>query len=264
MRVTPKPVAPQPASALFSMFQQPDGRRSLDDRRCRIMLRCFMFPDFLPSSSTSGLQSSLNGMYATPAAPLPFLSGVVVRSFVLEREPGNVIIYHSPGISGAVKEILALGRPDRLLINHWHEAMFETPNLEVPIFVHAKDQARTDLPIAGTFAKREWIGDDLEVIPTPGHTAGATMFLWDNGQHRLLFSGDTIWVQGGEWKAVLLAERDREAYLASISNIRELDFDILVPWGSKDGRPYAYGVTRTQAHDNLERILDRLRAGENA
>jgi hypothetical protein len=44
----------------------------------------------------------------------------------------------------------------------------------------------------------------------------------------------------------------------------ELDFDILVPWGSEDGQPYAYGVTRTQAHDNLDRIRDRLRDGENA
>jgi hypothetical protein len=36
------------------------------------------------------------------------------------------------------------------------------------------------------------------------------MFLWDNGEHHLLFPGDSIWVQGGEWKAVLLAESDRE------------------------------------------------------
>ena len=223
-----------------------------------------MFPNFSSSKSATGLQSSLTGLYATPAAPLPFLSGVVVRSFVLEREQGNVIIYHSPGITAAAQDILALGRPDRLLVNHWHEAMFKAPELDVPIFVHEKDREQTNLPITGTFAKHELIGHDLEVIPTPEHTAGATMFLWDNGRHRLLFSGDTIWVQGGEWKAVLLAKRDRETYLASISHIMELDFDVLVPWGSEDGQPYAYGVTRTQAHDKLDRIRDRLRAGENA
>ena len=111
------------------------------------------------------------------------------------------------------------------------------------------------------FSNREKIGDDLEIIPTPGHTAGTTTFLWDNGQHRLLFPGDSIWVQGGEWKAVLLGESDREAYLASLSRLMDLDFDILMPWGSEEGQPYGYGVTRLEAQKNLTRIIDRLRAG---
>ena len=222
-----------------------------------------MPPDLVSSNGDTGLQSSIRGLYATPAAPLPFLRGVVVRSFVLEREQGNIIIYHSPGITAAAREILELGRPDRLLINHWHEAMYAAPDLDVPIFVHEDDRAQTKLPIAGTFSKRETVADNLEVIPTPGHTPGATMFLWDNGEHRLLFSGDSIWVQRGEWKAVLLGESDREAYLASLSRLMELDFDILVPWASEEGQPYSYGVTRSEAHKNLGRIVDRLKAGEN-
>ena len=221
-------------------------------------------PSNLFSNFATGLQSSIRGLYATPTAPLPFLSGVVVRSFVLEREQGNVIVYHSPGITAAARDILAIGRPDRILVNHWHEAMFDAPDLDTPIFVHQDDREKTNLPVTGTFSKREKIDDDLEVIPTPGHTRGTTMFLWDNGEHRLLFPGDTIWVQGGKWKAVLLAERDREAYLASLSLLMELDFDLLVPWGSEEGHPYGYGVTRSQAHENLTDIFDRLLAGENA
>jgi hypothetical protein len=185
-----------------------------------------------PSSTDTRLESSIRGLYATPTSPLPFLSGVVVRSFVLEREQGNVIIYNSPGITAAVKGIMSLGRPTRLLLNHWHEAMYDAPNLDVPIFVHERDREDTQLPIAGTFSKRNQIDDDLDVIPTPGHTAGTTMFLWNNGEHRLLFPGDAIWVQGGEWKAVLLGEGDRDAYLSSLLLLMELDFDILVPWGS--------------------------------
>ena len=34
------------------------------------------------------------------------------------------------------------------------------------------------VPIDGQFEQRETIADDLEVIPTPGHTSGTTMFLW--------------------------------------------------------------------------------------
>lgn len=52
---------------------------------------------------------------------------------------------------------------------------------------------------------------------------------------------------------MLLGDSDREAYLASLSRLMEVDFDILVPWGSEEDQPYGYGVT-----------LDRLRAGEHA
>ncbi len=216
------------------------------------------------SDAVTGLQSSIRGLHASPPAPLPFLSGVVVRSFLLEREHGNVIIYNSPGITAAAQEIRDKGRPTRLLVNHWHEAMYSAPDLEVPIFVHELDREQTKLPISGTFSKREKFDDDLAVIPTPGHTAGTTMFLWDSGDHRLLFPGDSIWVQGGEWKAVLLEQGAREAYLASLSLVMELVFDFLIPWGSEEGQPYGYGVSRIQAQERLGRIVDRLNAGENA
>ena len=52
-----------------------------------------MPPNLFSSNGDTGLQSSIRGLYATPTAPLPFLSGVVVRSFVLERKQGNIIIY---------------------------------------------------------------------------------------------------------------------------------------------------------------------------
>lgn len=221
-----------------------------------------MMPCNLFASNQTGLQSSIRGLYATPTAPLPFLAGVVVRSFVLKREQGNIIVYNSPGVTAAAHEILKLGRPDRLLITHWHEAMFGPPNLGVPIFVHESDRALTKLPITGSFSNRQRIDDDLEVVPTPGHTPGTTMFLWDNGEHRLLFSGDSIWVQGGDWKAVLLEENGREAYIDSLSQLMDLHFDILVPWGSEEGQPYGYGVTHSQARKNLGRIVKRLQAGE--
>lgn len=136
--------------------------------------------------------------------------------------------------------------------------MYDAPDLDVPIFVHESDRGRTSLPIAGTFPKRMKIGEDLEIIPTPGHTPGSAMFLWDNGEHRLLFPGDSIWVQGGEWMAVLLGESDPDAYLASLSILVDLDFDYLLPWGSEEGQPYGYGVTRAQAQEKLGRIIDRL------
>lgn len=222
-------------------------------------------PDDLTfTDDTKGLQSTISGLSGTPTAPLPFLGGVVVRAFVLQRPQGNTIVYNAPGISEAADEIRGSGRPERLLLNHHHEAMYGAPSLDVPVFIHEADRARVDLPIAGTFSERHMIDDDLEAIPTPGHTPGATMFLWDNGAHRFLFSGDSLWVQGGEWKAVLLGDSDRAAYLDSLALLKAVDFDVLVPWGVEVGEPYGYAVTREEAAANLDKIIARLKAGENA
>jgi hypothetical protein len=106
-----------------------------------------------PSDSTTGLQSSIRGLYVTRTASLPIPSGVVVRSFVLEREQGTSS-YITPREPPPRRVIQAMEQPDRL----W-----------------------------------SIIGDDLDVVPTPGHARGTTMFLWDNGEHRLPFSGHTIW-----------------------------------------------------------------------
>ena len=120
------------------------------------------------------------------------------------------------------------------------------------------------MAIAGTFSERQMIDDDLEIIPTPGHTPGTTTFLWNNGERRLPFPGDVLWVQNGEWKAVLLGDSDRAAYLDSLAALKEIDFDMLVPWGVEEGAPYGYAVTREEAASNLDRIIGRLEAGENA
>ena len=219
--------------------------------------------DLYFSDDTTGLQSTIRGLSGTPTAPLPFLEGVVVRAFLLERPQGNMIIYNAPGISAAADQILNKGQPERLLMNHHHEGMYGEPRLDVPVWIHEADRPRVELPIAGTFASREMIGDDLEIIPTPGHTPGATMFLWDNGDLRILFPGDSLWVQGGEWQAVLLGDSDRAAYLNSLQLLKGVDFDLLVPWGTEIGKPYGYAVTRAEANTKLDRIIARLEAGKN-
>jgi hypothetical protein len=69
--------------------------------------------DLFPSSDGKKLDSAPRGVHATPTAPLPFLRGVVVRSFILEREQGNVIVYNAPGITAGCPAAKATaGLPD--------------------------------------------------------------------------------------------------------------------------------------------------------
>ena len=76
-----------------------------------------------------------------------------------------------------------------------------------------------------------------EVIPTPGHTAGATAYLWDTGEHRALFTGDSVYLRDGEWVAAVLGSSDRERYIEGLELMRGLDFDVLVPWAASVGQP---------------------------
>lgn len=212
----------------------------------------------------SPLEEPLDGLLATPTTRLPYQSDVLLRSFILQRAEGHVIVYNSPGVSSSAAAIRELGGAHRLLVNHSHEAMYGTPELDVPVFVHERDHAEVarSLPVAGTFDHRQMIDHDLEVIPTPGHTAGTTSYLWDNGQRRFLFTGDFIWIEHAAWKAVVLDETLRGEYLESLALVRELDFDVLVPWGTTDDGPsFGLVTTTTQIHDRIDAIIDRVGAG---
>ncbi|SJM69324.1 MBL fold metallo-hydrolase [Microbacterium sp. JB110] len=177
-----------------------------------------------------------------------------------------MIIYNSPGVSSSANAIRDLGGASRLLINHSHEALYGAPDLDVPVYVHDRDRAEAAraIPVAGVFDQPQMIDHDLKVIPTPGHTAGTTSYLWDNGSRRFLFTGDFIWIEHGEWKAVVLDSGVRDEYLDSLALVRELDFDVLVPWGTTDDGP-SYGLVRArnEIHDRIDAIIDRVRAGGN-
>jgi glyoxylase-like metal-dependent hydrolase (beta-lactamase superfamily II) len=141
--------------------------------------------------------------------------------------------------------------------------MFAGDGVDAPLFVHEHDRAAVDLHVRGTFSRRHMLDEDLEVIPTPGHTPGATAYLWDGGEHRFLFTGDTIYLAGGEWVGAVLGSSDREAYVQSLELIRELDFDVLVPWAATAGEPFHALTTAAGTRRRIDAIIDRVRRGES-
>ncbi len=211
----------------------------------------------------ASLEQPVEGLWATPGSPLPFDRSVSIRAFLLERDEGNVIIYNAPGLGAAADEIRDRGGARKLLINHGHEGMFGVPPIDAPVFVNELDRAALGgaMPVAGTFGGREMIGEDVAAIPIPGHTPGSTAYLWDAGAHRFLFTGDSVWLDHGDWSAVVLDPGARQEYLDSLALMRDLDFDVLVPWGATQGQPYVAIVTRSQAAGRLERIIQRVEAG---
>lgn len=196
------------------------------------------------------------GLQPLGPQPLPFAPSLEIRAFVLEREHGNLLVY-------STSELGDPGDVSRWYLNHSHEAMFLPDSVSAPLFVHERERPAVEprAHVRAAFSKRHTLDDDFEVIPTPGHTPGATAYLWDSGEHRLLFTGDTVFLRGGEWVAAVLDSSERAAYLDSLELIRELDFDVLVPWAASAGDPYLAVTSGANSRRRIDAIARRVRAG---
>jgi hypothetical protein len=211
------------------------------------------------------LESAIEGLYASPPEPLPFAPSLLARAFLLRREHGNLLIYSVSDLAPVAAAIEDLGGISRQYMNHRHEAGFASDWVRAPLFVHANEReaVEANTHVRATFGRRHQLDGDFEVIPTPGHTSGATAYLWDHGGHRLLFTGDTIFLKDGEWVAAVLDSSDREPYIESLELIRELDFDVLVPWIATAGEPYCVVTSRANTRRRIDAILERVRRGED-
>jgi hypothetical protein len=216
------------------------------------------------------IDTAIRGLHATEGHPLPFAPSLHVRAFLLQRSHANLLVYGAPGIVDEADEIDSLGGFRHHYLNHWHEAMFVddtvSDRFESRLVVHEADSAETAkrMTVHATFAGAGKLGAGFELIPTPGHTPGATAYLWENGEHRFLFTGDTIYLRDGEWVAAVLDSSDRDAYLESLERIRELEFDVLVPWGASAGDDYYAVTSKANAQRRIDAIMKRLRRGERS
>jgi glyoxylase-like metal-dependent hydrolase (beta-lactamase superfamily II) len=208
-------------------------------------------------TATADTEIGIEGLRASAPQPLPFAPSLHVRAFLLERERGDVLVYSAETLEDP-------GRVSRWYLNHGHEAMFLPESIDAPLFVHEADREAVEAKthVRAAFSRRFTLDDDFEAIPIPGHTPGATAYLWDSGRHRFLFTGDTIYLDGGEWVAALLGSSDRAAYVDSLALLRELDFDVLVPWAASAGRPWYATTSRSDARRRIDAIVERLLDGE--
>ena len=205
------------------------------------------------------------GLYALAPEPLPFAPSLDIRAFLLRRDRGNLLIYSTTTVRADAPAVTDAGGIARHYLNHSHEALFASKHVGLPVFLHEAERAAVGgrYRIRGTFSRRHMLDEDFEVIPTPGHTPGATAYLWDSGEHRVLFPGDTIYLDHGEWVAAVLSSSDRDAYLRSLELMGELDFDVLAPWAATRGQvPYAL-TDRADAQRRIGTIAERLRNGDD-
>jgi glyoxylase-like metal-dependent hydrolase (beta-lactamase superfamily II) len=211
---------------------------------------------------TPDSSSAIRGLWASSPQPLSFAPKLAVRAFLLERAAGNLLIYSTGNLPADAAAIQARGGATRQYLNHWHEALWGVApaQLGARLVHHAADAAEVAARGAhgASFSHGFTLDDDFEAIPIPGHTPGATAYLWNTGEHRLLFTGDSIYLDGREWVDGLLESSDRDAYLASLARIRDLDFDVLVPWAASIGQPYLSVVGPAERRARLDAMIERL------
>jgi Metallo-beta-lactamase superfamily len=215
------------------------------------------------------MQNVIPGLYASAPEWLPFAPKLEIRSFLLARKQGNLLVYSVGTLPADAQSIKNLGGISRQYLNHWHEAQFGcdriTSTFKVPLVCHEDERQSVSemCDVAETFTAHHMLDDDFEVVPTPGHTSGATAFLWDSGQHRCLFTGDTIYLSDGNWIAAVLESSHRGAYIESLERINELDFDVLVPWLATGGQPFHALTDKADARRRIDAIVERLRRGDD-
>lgn len=210
------------------------------------------------------------GLSATAPQTLSFAPSLVIRGFLLKRDEGNLLIYSANTLEREVQRVRENGGIWRQYLNHHHEASptcdWVARTFDAPLHCHERDrpEASRACKVDETFSERHVLGGDFQVIPTPGHTRGATAYLWDTGRRRCLFTGDTIYLRGdGAWTAAVLPSSDRDAYIESLQLIRDLDFDVLVPSIAVTGEDY-YALTNVEdRRQRINAILERVRHGHD-
>lgn len=87
------------------------------------------------------LESITKNLYATPTSELPFDNRFLFKSFILKRETGNIVIYHSGHLGDSQQNIASLGGVSKVLMNHDHESIGGSNQVEAPYFIHENDVA---------------------------------------------------------------------------------------------------------------------------
>ena len=96
--------------------------------------------------------------------------------------------------------------------------------IEAEAMGHRVSQVRIDhaLPF-----ERTVVEGDVLLVPTPGHTTGQFSTLVTVEGARILFTADFVWRAGGRWRP---GNNSRRKMARSFEGLRDLAFDVVVPW----------------------------------
>src|SRR6266536_3842657 len=84
-------------------------------------------------------------LHASVPEPVPFGPSLEIRAYLLEREPGNLLVYRADTLRQDVAALNDLGGISRQYLNHRHEAApacdWVAETFGAPLFCHESDAA---------------------------------------------------------------------------------------------------------------------------
>ncbi|MBB4696364.1 glyoxylase-like metal-dependent hydrolase (beta-lactamase superfamily II) [Actinoplanes abujensis] len=174
------------------------------------------------------------------------------------RAPGathGVVIDPGPLDEGHLARIAAAGPYSAILITHGHHDHVEGAGRLSALLggtpVLAADPAHCVAGDPLTPGRDQRAGLSVEVLPTPGHTSDSVCFLVDDGNARLMFTGDTILGRGTT--VVAHPDGDLGAYLGSLERLTAYG-DVLMLPGHGPVRADVAAVARDYLDHRRERL----------
>ncbi|GAA2787625.1 MBL fold metallo-hydrolase [Saccharopolyspora taberi] len=168
-----------------------------------------------------------------PEYPMPGLS---THAYLWQAPSGNVLFYNTTH-EHELDRMAELGGVAHHYLSHQDEiapsllAIKKRFNSTLHSAAAEADVVSETAPVDNAFDRRHVAVDDIEVIPTPGHTPGSTCFLVPSptGQ-RYLFTGDSIFLGAdGRWTAGYIeGMSDRDALATSLAGLASLTPDVVV------------------------------------
>lgn len=163
-------------------------------------------------------------------SPFP---GLTTHAYLLTRDSGNVLFYNTSQAEDLDK-IADLGGIDWQLLSHRDELgesivqIRERFGARLGGHINERDEFAKFCQPDKLFSRRETILDNIDVIPTPGHTPGSCCFqLRSPTQQTYLFTGDTLYLSDEGWKPGRLSFSEPDDLAESLALLQTLQPDIV-------------------------------------
>ena len=163
---------------------------------------------------------------------------LTVHAYLLERPGGNVLFYN-PRSSRDFEEISDLGGIAHHCLSHCHEvdeSLAEVAGrFDSKLCCHALVKPYLPEAVSADVLfdspPREFLGGDIEVIHTPGHTNNSVCYRYRSPHGKTyLFTGDAIYLDDGEWKTIVVADDggDEAELASSLLSLKDLQVDVVI------------------------------------
>lgn len=219
-------------------------------------------------TSTKRLRLLAPGIWATRDEPLGGPANTC--GFLIEREAGNAFIYSCSAIEDYYEHLDELGGVSLILLNHRDEATRHVTTLadhyNAPVHTHKAEVEASKLRGVRNIVPHgpdTDLGGDIQAQHTPGHTPGATSYIYNNPNDglRYIFPGDTFSNFTIDHFDRVIGfhpyEENVDDMRQTLERLKDIDTDVIVP-GLANGTINAYRWTTEQRVQLLDHALKQL------